>query len=62
VQVQGRHVVSHEQHYLLSSSFCFRAARSVGGPAIADALFGRYNPGGKLPYTVYDAGYVDVSG
>lgn len=33
---------------------------SVGGPAIADALFGRYNPGGKLPYTVYDAGYVDA--
>ena len=33
---------------------------SVGGPAMADALFGRYNPGGKLPYTVYDAGYADV--
>jgi beta-glucosidase len=29
----------------------------AGGGAIADALFGAYNPGGKLPYTVYDAGY-----
>jgi beta-glucosidase len=28
-----------------------------GGAALADALFGAYNPGGKLPYTVYSAGY-----
>lgn len=28
-----------------------------GGGAIADTLFGGYNPGGKLPYTVYDAPY-----
>lgn len=24
-----------------------------GGPAIADVIFGDYNPGGKLPYTMY---------
>lgn len=29
----------------------------AGGQAIASALFGQYNPGGKLPYTVYDAPY-----
>ena len=28
-----------------------------GGGALADALFGLYNPGGKLPYTVYGEGY-----
>ncbi len=28
-----------------------------GGEAIASALFGDYNPGGKLPYTVYDEQY-----
>jgi len=28
-----------------------------GGPAVASALFGDYNPGGKLPYTVYPANY-----
>lgn len=24
----------------------------LGGPAIVDVLFGRFNPGGKLPYTM----------
>jgi len=28
-----------------------------GGEAIAAALFGDYNPGGKLPYTVYDEAF-----
>lgn len=32
----------------------------AGGGAIADALFGVYNPGGKLPYTVYRSEYVEV--
>jgi hypothetical protein len=32
----------------------------AGGGAIADALFGVFNPGGKLPYTVYDAPYESV--
>jgi len=29
----------------------------TGGSAIADALFGVFSPGGKLPYTVYDLSY-----
>lgn len=30
-----------------------------GGTAIADALFGKYNPGGKLAYTMYASSYTD---
>lgn len=30
-----------------------------GGTAIASVLFGAYNPGGKMPLTVYPASYVD---
>ncbi|KAM1213282.1 hypothetical protein PS2_004713 [Malus domestica] len=31
-----------------------------GGHAIADVVFGHYNPGGRLPLTWYEAGYVDM--
>jgi len=30
-----------------------------GGFAIASAIFGDYNPGGKLPYTVYTTAYIN---
>ena len=28
---------------------------ALGGTAVADVLFGRYNPGGRMPMTVYDS-------
>ncbi|OWM73048.1 hypothetical protein CDL15_Pgr001162 [Punica granatum] len=31
-----------------------------GGRAIADVIFGKYNPGGRLPLTWYQANYVDM--
>ncbi|THF97025.1 hypothetical protein TEA_001705 [Camellia sinensis var. sinensis] len=31
-----------------------------GGRAIADIIFGKYNPGGRLPLTWYEADYVDM--
>ncbi|GAV71630.1 Glyco_hydro_3 domain-containing protein/Glyco_hydro_3_C domain-containing protein/Fn3-like domain-containing protein, partial [Cephalotus follicularis] len=31
-----------------------------GGQAITDVVFGNYNPGGRLPLTWYEAGYVDM--
>jgi len=34
-------------------------AGEVGGTAVAEALFGDFSPGGKLPYTVYET-YTDV--
>jgi len=30
-----------------------------GGQAIAEVIFGKYNPGGKLPYTIYQADYIN---
>jgi len=30
-----------------------------GGVAIADVIFGDYNPGGKLPYTIYSKDFVN---
>jgi len=31
-----------------------------GGEGIADVLFGDYNPGGRLPVTVYPSDYVSM--
>ncbi|KAJ8761943.1 hypothetical protein K2173_006545 [Erythroxylum novogranatense] len=31
-----------------------------GGAAIADVIFGKYNPGGRLPLTWYENSYVDM--
>lgn len=31
----------------------------AGGQAMADVIFGTYNPGGRLPYTIYPASFVN---
>jgi hypothetical protein len=33
---------------------------TLGGPAIADALFGVFSPGGKLPHDIYNSTYEEV--
>ena len=33
----------------------------VGSSAVSDVLFGNYNPGGKLPYTIYDGNFTSQS-
>jgi hypothetical protein len=35
-------------------------AGQSGGLALANVIFGQYNPGGRLPITVYPASYVDA--
>ncbi|CAF4492493.1 unnamed protein product [Rotaria magnacalcarata] len=35
-------------------------AGQAGGLAIANVMFGQYNPGGRLPITIYPASYVDA--
>jgi beta-D-xylosidase 4 len=34
-------------------------ASQSGGLALATVVFGQYNPGGRLPITIYPASYVD---
>jgi hypothetical protein len=35
-------------------------AGQSGGLALATVVFGQYNPGGRLPFTIYPASYVDA--
>ncbi|CAF1441407.1 unnamed protein product [Rotaria sordida] len=35
-------------------------AGQAGGLAVAKVIFGQYNPGGRLPITIYPASYVDA--
>jgi beta-glucosidase len=46
--------VPWEKEYLPAVLDMFIAGEE-GGTAIADVLFGRYNPAGRLPYTVYES-------
>lgn len=33
----------------------------AGGQAMADVIFGAYNPGGRLPYTIFPANFINIA-
>ena len=40
--------------WITSACICLTADSPLGGVGIADVIFGNYNPGGRMPITIYN--------
>jgi len=52
-------LTSVKQNSMIGSILWVGYPGQSGGQAIADVLFGAYNPGGRMAYTIYEGNYVN---